>query len=123
MPVAPNESVPGRELLRPSDNRVGRMHVVGEEKETRPSTLDVSSIPPPPRARTARGKGNPTVGELGVVERFDPHPIAREHERPRLRVPQCEGEHTVQLADACGTVLFEMMNDGLGVAARLNRCP
>jgi len=58
-----------------------------------------------------------------IVERLLAEAIAREEEPAQARVPQREGEHTVELAHAVGAPLPVRVQDALGVGARGEAMP
>jgi hypothetical protein len=53
---------------------------------------------------------------VGVDQRLLAHPVARDEEPTAAAVPQGEGEHAVQVADAVDAVLLVEVRDDLGVA-------
>src|SRR5436190_3878683 len=66
-----------------------------------------------------RSKDEPAM-KVGVVERLNPHSVARQEQLPLPAVPESEGEHAPQSFDGLSwTVLFVEMNDrfriGIGI--------
>ncbi len=61
------------------------------------------------------GAENQALRRLSVVERLDPQVISCQKERLPPRIPEGEGEHASQVADAIGPVLLVEVHECLGV--------
>ena len=57
------------------------------------------------------------AGHLGVVERLDAEAVARQHQTPRVRVPQREREHAAEAVHAAFSPLLVAVDDDLRVGA------
>ena len=69
------------------------------------------------QSRQCRRKAQ-TPGRLGVIERLDAEPVAREHDAAGLALPDRESEHAVEALDAARAPFRIGFEDDFGVALR-----
>ena len=72
-------------------------------------------------AREQRRQGrrkSERAGALGVIERLDAEPVARQHDAPGIALPDREREHAVEALDAARAPFGVSLEDDLGVALR-----
>jgi len=68
------------------------------------------------RYSEARHRARPyATGNAGEVEWLDAPPVARQHELPPPRIPQCDREHAVELMQEVEAVILVEMDEHLGV--------
>src|SRR5882672_4712486 len=95
------------------------MRIVGEQIRGEAFDAQRAVHPVVSQKRTELGgKDDSTIRELRIVERFDSRSIPSEEKLSIARIPDGEREHPVQFTNAFLTVLFEVMNDHLGVTSR-----
>ena len=63
------------------------------------------------------GSKKERAGDLREIDRLDADPVAGQQELAALLIPDCEGEHAVEVVDTIGTLLFVQMHNGVGIAA------
>jgi hypothetical protein len=68
--------------------------------------------------RLELGGEREAVGEHGIVERLDPEPVARQHQRARGVVPDGEAEHSLEVVEGVGPAGLPRVHDRFGVRAR-----
>ena len=114
----PHEQMTGGQLARVAEDRVRRRDRVEREKRLERVEVDLAA-----RKRAQLRRELERAARVAVVERLDPVAVAREHEPPRVGVPERDREHPAQPPYVFGPVPLVEMQVHLGVAVRAEAVP
>ena len=116
--LLPDEQVPGRQLARSLEDRVGRGHEVEGEVGLERVQVDLAAR----QGAELRGEAKLAVF-VPVVERLDAEAVARQDQPPLAPVPDRHGEHAAQARGEVESVLLVEVDDHLGVAVAREAVP
>ena len=120
--AADGQAVSGRQLARLAEDGARLGHIAQRKILFEGERVDVPLERTAPRPLVGQQRLQFTaeqqraVVQQRVVQRLDPHAVARHEQCLAIAVPQHEGEHAAEAVDAALTPLLPAMHDALGVA-------
>jgi len=108
--------VAGGKLACVAEDRVRRRDGVEREERLERVEIDLTT-----RKRAQLGRKLEHSARVAVVERLDAEAVARQHETSRLRVPDCDREHSAETPHVLRSVALVEMEMDFRVAMRAER--